>query len=155
MLWRDSEQIRHALEITFNKVLDQRMSGLPVLNAALSVQAVDFIHVNKDWLGVLITPWFMNLLLLPGPDSTWCELRPGTKFEKRFPYGAFEFTVGSEAQLGPYALCSLFSPMFQFENQAAALAAGQAALQGLLAGAAPRSISRRDLLRGAIGNGTR
>ncbi|MGR9000010.1 MAG: [NiFe]-hydrogenase assembly chaperone HybE [Gammaproteobacteria bacterium] len=90
----------------------------------------------------------MNLLLLlPGPDCTWRELGPGTKFEKRFPYGTFEFTVSSEAQLGTYALCSLFSPMFQFENQAA--------LQGLLAGAAPRSISRRDLLRGAIGNGTR
>jgi len=41
------------------------------------------------------------------------------------------------------------------QNQAAALAAAQAALQGLLAEAPPRSISRRDLLRGTIGNGKR
>jgi hypothetical protein len=43
--------------------------------------------------------------------------------------------------------------MFQFENQAAALAAAQAALQGLLTAPPPRAVSRRDLLRGAIGNG--
>ncbi len=155
MLWQNSEQIRHALETTFNEILDKRMRGLPIVNAALSVQAIGFSRFNKEWLGVLVTPWFMNLLLLPGPDSTWREQQPGTKIEKRFPYGAFEFTLGSEVQLGTYALCSLFSPMFQFENQTAALAAAQAALQGLLAEVAPRVLSRRDLLRGAIGNGNR
>lgn len=153
MIWQNSEQISHTLETTFNEILDKRMRGLPVVNTVLSVQAVGFNRVNEDWLGVLITPWFMNLLLLPGSDSTWREQHPGTKIEKHFPYGAFEFTLGSETQLGKYALCSLFSPMFQFENQAAALTSAQAALQGLLAEVAPRGVSRRDLLRGAIGNG--
>lgn len=152
-MWLNSEQIRHALETTFNEVLDKRMRGLPLVNAALSVQAVGFNRFNEDWLGVMITPWFMNLLLLPGPDSTWREQLPGTKIDKFFPYGVFEFTLGSEAQLGIYALCSLFSPMFQFENHAAALAAAQSALQGLLAAPAPHTVSRRDLLRGTIGNG--
>lgn len=155
MLWQDSKQIRQALEAVFNTVLDTRMRGIPVINAELSVQAVGFSRFNEDWLGVLLTPWFMNLLLLPGPDSTWCELSIGTKFESRFPYGVFEFTLANEAQLGPYALCSLFSPMFQFENQVAALATAQAALQGLLTGNAPCGVSRRDILRGAIGNGNR
>ncbi len=131
------------------------MCDLPVVNATLSVQAVGFNRFNEDWLGILITPWFMNLMLLPGPNSHWGEQQPGTKIEKNFPYGTFEFTLGSEMQLGTYALCSLFSPMFQFENQAAALTAAQAALQGLLAESAPRIVSRRDLLRGAIGNGKR
>jgi len=57
--------------------------------------------------------------------------------------------------MGIYALCSLFSPMFQFENQAAALAAAQSALQGLLAEVARHNVSRRDLLRGAISKGNR
>lgn len=131
------------------------MRDLPVVNAELSVQAVGFNRVNEDWLGILITPWFMNLTLLPGPDSTWRGQQPGTKIEKCFPYGVFEFTLGRETQLGTYALCSLFSPMFQFENQAAALATAQSALQGLLTEATPRGVSRRDLLRGAIGNGNR
>jgi [NiFe] hydrogenase assembly HybE family chaperone len=153
MIWKNREQISHALETTFNEIWDKRMSDLPIVNAALSVQAVGFNRVNEDWLGILMTPWFMNLLLLPGDDSAWRKLQPGTKIEKRYPYGVFEFTLGSEPQLGIYALCSLFSPMFQFESQAAALAAAQSALQGLLAEVAPRSLSRRDLLRGSLGNG--
>ncbi|MGZ5027385.1 MAG: [NiFe]-hydrogenase assembly chaperone HybE [Methylobacter sp.] len=155
MIWKNSEQICHALETTFNRILVECMSDLPVINNALSVQAVGFNRFGEDWLGVLITPWFMNLMLLPGLDSRWCELQPGTKIDKSFPYGEFEFTLANEAQLGIYALCSLFSPMFQFENQAAALTAAQAAFQGLLAEAAPRGVSRRDLLRGAIGKGSR
>jgi [NiFe] hydrogenase assembly HybE family chaperone len=155
MIWQNSEQIRQTLETTFNEILANRMCDLPVVNAELSVQAIGFNRYNEDWLGILITPWFMNLMLLPGSNNTWGEQQHGSKIEKHFPYGTFEFTLGSETQLGAYALCSLFSPMFQFENQAAALTAAQAALQGLLAETTPRGVSRRDLLRGAIGNGNR
>jgi|GEM_PF-356602 len=151
MIWKDSEQISHTLETTFNEILAKRMCALPIVNAALSVQAVGFNRFGEDWLGVLITPWFMNLLLLPGPDSIWRSQQPGTKIDKHFPYGVFEFTLAGEARIGTYALCSLFSPMFQFENQAAALATGQAALQGLLTEVEPRGVSRRELLHGVIG----
>lgn len=152
MLWQDGEQIGEALELTFNQILTTRMQDVPLLNSALRVQAVGFAPVHHDWLGILITPWFMNLLLLPGADSDWIGLSPGSKFERVFPYGSFEFTVANEAQLGMYGLCSLFSPMFQFEDQAAALTAAQSALQALLASPAPRAISRRDLLRGNLGS---
>ncbi|PPD38647.1 MAG: rubredoxin [Methylobacter sp.] len=151
MLWRESGQIRLALETAFNDILDTRMGGLPIVNTALSVQAIGFDRFNGDWLGVLLTPWCMNLLLLPGSDSTWCGQASGTSIERHFPYGTFEFTLGSEMPLGMYAQCSLFSPMFQFADQAAALATAQAALQGLLAASAARGVSRRDLLRGTIG----
>jgi [NiFe] hydrogenase assembly HybE family chaperone len=150
MTWKNSEQISYTLEKIFNEISAKRMCGLPIINASLSVQAVGFNRFGEDYLGILITPWFMNLMLLPGPDSHWRE-QPSSKIDKHFPYGTFEFTVGSEAQIGTYALCSLFSPMFQFENQAAALATAQAALQGLLAEVEPRGVSRRELLRGVIG----
>lgn len=149
----NSELLRQTLEATFSDIMHTRMRDLPVLNAALSVQALGFSRYQQDWLGVLITPWFMNVLLLPEPESPWQTQAPGSKFNQTFPYGVFEFTVAHEAQLGVYALCSLFSPMFQFENQAAAVAAAQAALQGLLTGPAARAVSRRDLLRGRLGTG--
>jgi [NiFe] hydrogenase assembly HybE family chaperone len=155
MIWQNNEQIRDTLETKFNEILAKRMRGLPIINSTLSVQAIGFNRFGEDWLGVLITPWCMNLMLLPSSDSNWREQQPGTKIDKHFPYGIFEFTLGNEAQLGVYALCSLFSPMFQFENQAAALASAQAALQSLLTEAEPRGVSRRDLLRGAIGKGNR
>jgi [NiFe] hydrogenase assembly HybE family chaperone len=152
MQWQDSEQISRTLETVFTGILATRLSNVPIVNPALSVQAVGFIRFNEDWLGVLITPWFMNLLLLPGPDSEWRKQLPGSKLVRRYPYGAFEFTLASEAQLGTYAQCSLFSPMFQFEDQATALTAAQTALQGLLTAPAPRAVNRRDLLRGALGS---
>ncbi|MFZ2168747.1 MAG: [NiFe]-hydrogenase assembly chaperone HybE [Methylococcaceae bacterium] len=153
MAWQDSEQIRQRLEATFNDILQTRMHDVPVVNRALSVQALGFINYQQDWLGVLVTPWFMNLLLLPETGSTWQTQQPGSKFSQTFPYGVFEFTVANETQLGVYALCSLFSPMFQFEDQAAAVAAAESALQGLLTSTAPRAVSRRDLLRGNLGKG--
>ena len=153
MWWHDSRQLSEKLENIFNQILHSHMQGLPVLNPALRVQAVGFQPFGGDWLGVLITPWFMNLLLLPEADSPWSQFGPGAKFEKAFPYGVFEFTLASEAQIGNYALCSLFSPMFAFANQDDALAAAQAALQGLLAAPPRKALSRRDLLRGAVGQG--
>ncbi|MGZ0078178.1 [NiFe]-hydrogenase assembly chaperone HybE [Methylomonas sp. YC3] len=147
---QDSEQIRQTLEAVFNDILAQRMRDMPVLNPVLAVRALGFDRYHADWVGVLITPWFMNLLLLPGADSQWPTQAPGTKFDQAFPYGSFEFVVADERQLGRYAQCSLFSPMFQFADQAAAVAAAESALQALLATPAPRAISRRDLLRGNL-----
>ena len=151
MPWQDSRQIQTALESVYNGILATRMAGLPIVNTALSVQAVGFARFDGDWLGVLLTPWCMNLFLLPGSDSTWLNGPIGVCVEKRFPYGTFAFTVGHEGQLGHFAQCSLFSPMFEFADQAAALATAQAVLQNLLAVPEPRGLSRRDWLRGAIG----
>lgn len=151
MQWLDGAQIEQALEQTFNQILTTRMLGMPLLNPALAVRALGFGLVNRDWLGVLITPWCMNLLMLPTTDSDWITQPPGNKFELAFPYGSFEFTVAREAQLGTYAQCSLFSPMFQFADQTAAVTAGLSALQALLSHPAPRAVSRRDMLRGQFG----
>lgn len=152
--WRDSAQIRSALEAAFNLVLTTRMHGLPMNNQSLSVQAVGFERfVDGDWLGVLITPWSMNLLLLPDEATDWSDLAAGSQFLRSFSYGDYLFTVGNEAELGIYGQCSLFSPMFEFADQAAAVATAQAALSHLIA-APVRAISRRDLLRGSLAKGS-
>lgn len=152
MPWLDSGQIKSALETTFNDILTTRMHDLPVVNPLLSVHAVGFERYGDLWPGVLVTPWFMNLLLLPGADHPWLALPPGKQFEQAFPAGNFIFTVAHEARLGIYAQCSLFSPMFDFSDQDSAIAAAQSAWQGLLAQPVPRAVSRRDLLRGQLGN---
>jgi [NiFe] hydrogenase assembly HybE family chaperone len=50
---------------------------------------------------------------------------------RRFPAGRFDFLVGEEAGLGRYQMCSLFSPVLEFEDQEAARIAGRAALAAL------------------------
>lgn len=151
MQWRDSTQIELTLENAFNQIMVERMQDTPLLNPALSTQAVNFERMKDDWIGILITPWFMNLVLLPSATSGWCGLPVGTQFSQDFPYGGFLFTVAYEARLGVYSQCSLFSPMFQFQNQAAAVTAAQSALKALLTLPSAPALSRRDLLRLQIG----
>lgn len=119
------------LESTFTAIQHQRMADIPILNPRLRVQAVGF----KDWegrcLGVLITPWFMNLMLLPQEGDEWHDLPSGTKVTHTFPSGRYEFIVGDEEGIGHYQMCSLFSPMFEFEDQAAAVATAEAVLDAI------------------------
>ena len=126
-----TENPASVLEDAFRAVCEKRMQGLPFINSALSVEAVDVEPWNGYWLGVLITPWFMNLMLLPDDDAAWPVLRPGEKCEQSFPAGVFEFIAGREDTLGEYLACSLFSPMFEFADQETArltAAAAHAAL---------------------------
>jgi [NiFe] hydrogenase assembly HybE family chaperone len=153
MHWQHSTQISSTLEAVFQRILTQRMQDMPLLNSALQVQALDFQEWQAEWLGILITPWFMNLILLPGAHSDGWQAAVGSSIQRQFPYGSFDFTLADDAEIGRYAQCSLFSPMFQFTEQQAAVEAGQAALQTLLATPQPRSVSRRELLRGFIGGG--
>lgn len=150
MHWRTGNEIQQALERAFNPILADRMQDVPLVNSALSVQALPFRCTGDDWLGILVTPWSMNLMVFPGPNSTWQQLPLGAKFSRELPYGSFEFTLAAEPALGRYGQCSLFSPMLQFADQAAAIAAAEAALNGVLAVPAPRNVSRRDLLRGNL-----
>ena len=148
--WQDSRQIQACMESTFNAILETRMRDMPFINPALSVQAIGFGRIMNDWLGVLLTPWSMNLLLLPTIESKWVSLAPGQQFEQNFPSGRFIFTAAHEDGLGVYAQCSLFSPMQQFQDQLAAQTAARSALTALLTPEAPASLSRRDWLRGRL-----
>ena len=39
------------------------------------------------WLGVMLTPWFMNLMLAPRDPARWRPLPPGAKRRYAFPAG--------------------------------------------------------------------
>ncbi len=120
------------LEQVFRRIETERMQGLPILNSALRVSAVGFRHWQGHCLGVLITPWFMNLMLLPNEGDGWRELRIGDKQLHQFPSGSYEFIVGEEPGVGRYQMCSLFSPVFEFADQETAEATAEAAMQALM-----------------------
>jgi [NiFe] hydrogenase assembly HybE family chaperone len=123
------EAMQH-LVAAFRRIEQTRMQGLPFLNPALRIEAVGFIPWESGALGVLITPWFMNLVLLPG-TADWRHLRVGSKVKHRFPSGCYEFTLGDEPGVGRYQSCSLFSPMHVFEDHAAAVATATEVMRGL------------------------
>lgn len=134
----DSEpgRVAASLEEIYRRIHLEQMLGLPILNPALEVEAVGFVAYRGHSLGILITPWFMKLMLLPGTAS-WPELRDGESQSWLFPGGALKFIAERNERLGSYQACSLFSPMNEFAGQEDARAAAQAVLQGLFSEAAP------------------
>lgn len=121
------------VEAVFRRIERERMADLPIHNPALQVAAVAFRSWEGQWLGVLVTPWSMALMLLPGHEATWVSIPENRRRPVRFPAGEFNFLGGSEADLGEYQTCPLFAAMGQFGDQAEAIATARAALDALLA----------------------
>lgn len=169
----DADALAARAQAVFSRVRRERMAGLPFVNDALGVELVGLRRWRGLWLGVLVTPWFMNLLLLPddgaraggeAPQARWPRLAVGDSVRFAFPAGVFEFIAGREGELGEYLACSLFSPMFDFADHEAARQTAQACLVALFdAGAsapaespqrpppapgAAVSAGKRDFLRG-------
>jgi [NiFe] hydrogenase assembly HybE family chaperone len=110
----------------------ERMQGLPIVHPGLEVEAVGFAPWEEHDLGVLITPWFMNLVLLPhGPQ--YDELPQGETVEFRFPSGPCEFTVTRDEVLDPYLSAVLFRTVVDFPSQHFVREVAAEALASLLA----------------------
>ena len=140
-----------ALVALFDEVGKTRMQGVPILNPALKVEEVGFEvsnqpvalippaqaapelvakHGEPGAVGILVTPWFMNLVWFPllrtdEPD------RAGSHRAHAVGAECFDFIAGYEAGFGGYEACSLFSPMFEFSDQATAIATAHAVLAEL------------------------
>lgn len=122
-----------SLEGCFRQILEQRMRGMPILNEALEVQSVGFQPWDGHVVGVLITPWFMNLMLLPIEGDSWSELSLGGRVDITFPAHSYPFSLNEIEGIGRCLTHSLYSPMFQFGDQAAAVATAEGILAGLFA----------------------
>jgi [NiFe] hydrogenase assembly HybE family chaperone len=155
------------------------MAGVPILNPALSVEAVGFRPWGEHWLGILVTPWFMNLWLMPRVVARWQPIAVGASRHHVFPAGVFEFIGGFEPTIGDYQACSLFSPMFDFSDHCGARDTAVAAMEALFdaahrgapesglvaaqslsaapaaAASAARPLSKRDFLFGQPRHGER
>ncbi|HSC64174.1 MAG TPA: [NiFe]-hydrogenase assembly chaperone HybE [Caldimonas sp.] len=119
------------LQASFESIRRGPMRDVPVLNPAVAVEAVGFRPWQQHWLGVLVTPWFMNLVLLPREPAAWQSVREGESRHHVFPAAVLEFIGARDDRLGDYLACSLFSPMFEFVDHAAARATAEAALDAL------------------------
>ncbi len=147
------------LEQMYLHIWATSMHDLPFVNPALSVEAVGFRrwrtadlaahgstplrpalladdagNAAGDWVGAVITPWFINLFLLPGGGNLWSDRASGERCHIDFPIGPLEFIAdyNAAAEVPAYQYCPLFAPPSQFVSQSAARAAARAALDTML-----------------------
>ena len=157
-----------------------RQAGVIAAPGLLALENVDRL-AEDGWLGILITPWFMNAVLLPADPAAFGHLGDGDKTDEALPAGVYEFITGTLDPAGTLKSCSLFSPVFEFADQATARLTAEHALAALMDGDTARSgagadgdalpwsgqplpaapqprdtpaeVSRRRLLRGSLGDG--
>lgn len=146
------------LAASYREIGERAMRDLPIYNDALGVDAVGFCPYDGTIVGIMVTPWFMNVVMAAGAVA---PATSGATLRMRFPAGDIEFTLSEVAPIGRIASCSLFSPMFQFADMDAARATAEAALAELMLPAdseeavrrrepATSPIDRRNFLRGAL-----
>lgn len=141
----------------FYRSIDQKMRPLPVHNGRLAVEAIGFRRMDDEIVGIMITPWLMNLMIVPlDPEALG---RPeGSKRFRSLPSGQYEFVAGVLDGVGPIEACSLFSPMDEFDDMAVARLVAEHAIEGAFevpdnesAPPVPAEPSRRAFLTGAAG----
>ena len=132
------------LREVFSCIQAERMADVPLLNPAIQVEAVGFRLWQDSWLGVLITPWSMNLLALAGV-TPFVPLGAHAVDSLTLPDGAVDFHGAFEPALGHYRQASLFSPMWQFAHQDAARATAEEVMNLLFPAAPAPDLSRRRL----------
>ncbi len=103
--------VASTLQAVFEKIATTRMAGLPILNPAIHVEVVGFREWDGHWVGVLVTPWTINLVLMPGKDAMLEPLLQGENKVWRFPSGDYQFMGLNEPELGTCHICPLISPL--------------------------------------------
>ncbi len=138
--------------------VDAAMRDLPLYNAKISIEAIGFRPFGADaLLGVLLTPWFMNLIVLPVAPEPMDMNKIGKSLVIGLPAGPRNFVVGGDEAIGLYKAYSLHSPVLNFTLPGQAQAEARRQL-GLLMTPPPaepaatkkeaRGLDRRALLLG-------
>lgn len=152
------------LTALYRSIGECSMSELPVYNAALGVESIGFHAYEGRALGIVVTPWFMNIVLAPLDEGSDDAAASGETVRRALPAGSFDFIVGALDGFGRIESCSLFSPMFDFADPASARATAEAAMATIRdpqfdrtdadndapTPRAPHPIDRRSLLRGEL-----
>ncbi|MDD2662639.1 MAG: [NiFe]-hydrogenase assembly chaperone HybE [Dechloromonas sp.] len=150
------------LEAHYRAVYAERMADLPFVNAALQVEAVGFDRLRGDWLGVMVTPWFINLFLLNGGGELWGDIPAGQRRYLELPCGTLQFLADDDPVLGPYQYCPLIAPVGEVADMTVARQAAVDALATVFSRPAPppaeapeqappKNVTRRGFLRSLTG----
>jgi [NiFe] hydrogenase assembly HybE family chaperone len=110
----DSHPRAQALLAAFRSV-ESGMRDLPIYNDKVDIAAIGFRAFGEDALiGVVLTPWFMNLVRLPIEPVPLDMAAIGKTVMIELPAGPRKFVTNGDADIGLYQAHSLHSPVSSF-----------------------------------------
>jgi [NiFe] hydrogenase assembly HybE family chaperone len=125
--------------------IDAGMRDLPIYNGKIAIEAVGFrVFRDAELLGVVLTPWFMNLITLPIEPAPMDMAEIGRTVRVMLPAGERAFVVGGDEMIGLYRAHSLHSPVLNFTLPGQAPAEAQRMLALLMT---PPPITLEDVAR--------
>jgi len=114
------------LVIAYRDLVQPRMCTLPMYNPELKVEAVGFESHEGRPCGVLLTPWFMNLVLLPAENDDWSGMASGETLKVTFPAGDYLCMMSMPEGIPPHLSLPLFNTVKSFvDHDTACRVAGE------------------------------
>ena len=138
------------LQEHFEEIRSTHMRGLPILNPRMAVEVVAVRDFGEHRICVLITPWFMNLVMLPGNEE-WSAVEQGESVSIKLPREALDFMVSHDDAIGTFLSVVLFRTVTDFPDQKTAREVARQVMHELFTGekkTAGKKINRRSLLTG-------
>jgi [NiFe] hydrogenase assembly HybE family chaperone len=124
---------------------DAVMRDLPIYNDKVAIEAIGFQRFGDDaLLGVVLTPWFMNLILLPVVPEPMRMAEIGRPVEVEIPVGKRTFVIGGNDVIGLYRAHSLHSPVLTFTLPGQAQAEARRQIGVLLTPPAPEPVGKQN-----------
>ena len=124
------------------------------LNPLLDCRSIGFVRCRGDWLGVMITPWFMDLMLLPGGGNLWGDIPAGQRRYVELPRGTVAFAAAELPNLGAYQHAPVVATVVSLPDMAAAITLANRIMLGLCGGemvdVAPR-VGRPEMRADSVG----
>ncbi len=107
------------IQAEFEKIHQENMRGMPFCREDLQVTTSSFQLMDNHWVGAVLTPWMLSLLIVPAEHASWSdEFKVTDKVGIRLATGDYHFTFGELEELGLYLACSLLSPVDSINTQA-------------------------------------
>ncbi|MBL0486652.1 hydrogenase-2 assembly chaperone [Aeromonas caviae] len=94
----------------YERIAQQEMQVLPFYHASMPIVA-ECVLFEGQWLGCVLTPWMLSVVVLPGPDQLWPVRSNSERLALQLPCGNLTFMVGELPETGQLLACSLMSPI--------------------------------------------
>lgn len=94
----------------YERIAQQEMQALPFYQPAMPI-VVECTLFEGQWLGCVLTPWMLSVVVLPGPEQLWPVRGSSERLALQLPCGNLTFMVGALSETGQLLACSLMSPI--------------------------------------------